>query len=381
MIGIKYISPADNSGYGVAAKAYLKGLIRSGIPVTWTPLVKGRALGLGYESFNGDILQDVSDDKMLRSVCGLRVNYDTVIIHAVPEYISHFISREPEKRWIAYTAWETDIIPTHWPKLFEPCRGILVPSHFSKQAFLRRGVSCPVHVIPHIAMEQRPSVAEWFQDIDPGCFVFYTIAEWVPRKACDLTVQAYLRAFKSSDNCRLIIKTGPYDQSLPGWRQRLFPVRRQISRMQSCYKQPARIELIDKNISKEQIDALHRRGDCFVSLTRGEGWGLGAFEAAAAGNPVVISGYGGQIEYLPGDYPYLVDYNLVHVKQNRRWNSYGADQLWAEPKLEHAVYLLRRLAKNLSEARLIGEMLKTRITRQYGEKVVIKKLLNWLRQL
>ena len=49
MLGIKYISPLDNTGYGLAAKAYLKGLIRSGVPVTWTPLVQGRSLGLGYE--------------------------------------------------------------------------------------------------------------------------------------------------------------------------------------------------------------------------------------------------------------------------------------------------------------------------------------------
>jgi glycosyltransferase involved in cell wall biosynthesis len=230
-------------------------------------------------------------------------------------------------------------------------------------------------------MEQKPTAAAWFQDIDPKCFVFYTIAEWIPRKACELTIHAFLRAFQSSDNCRLIIKTGLYDRSLPGWQQRLFPVRRQILRIRSCYKQPAKVELIDKNISREQINALHRRGNCFVSLTRGEGWGLGAFEAAAAGNAIVITGYGGQIEYLPENYPYLVNYNLVHVKQNRRWSSYGANQVWAEPDVVHAAHLLRRLLTNAREAKQIGEALKTNMANRYGEKVVIEKLLDLLKQL
>ena len=383
MIGIKYISPADNTGYGIAAKAYLKGLIRSGISLTWTPLVKGRSLGLGYEPFQGAILPGLNQahDQSLLSVCGSLVAYDTVIIHAVPEYIPHFIAREPQKRWIAYTAWETDIIPSHWPKLFDQCSAILVPSNFSKEAFLRRGISCPIHVIPHIATEQPLSANEWFQDIAPECFVFYTIAEWIPRKACDLTIQAYLRAFSAADNCRLLVKTGKYDSSLPRWLKPFKTIRRQISQMSSYYKKPAKIEIIEGNISQEQLNALHGRGNCFVSLTRGEGWGLGAFEAGAAGNPVIITGYGAQNEYLPADYPGLVNYNLVQVRPNRKWNSYEADQVWAEPDLEHAVSLMRQLAENPKKAKQIGEMLKTRIFHHYQEKVIIEKLLKLLKRL
>jgi glycosyltransferase involved in cell wall biosynthesis len=371
MIGIKYISPADNSGYGVAAKAYLKGLIRSGVPITWTPLVKGRSLGLGYEP--GHI---VPDDELLRSVCNLPINYDTVIIHAVPEYIPYFVSKEPEKRWIAYSAWETNIIPAHWPKLFEPCQAILVPSNFSKEAFLRRGVSCPIHVIPHIATEQKLSTIELFPDLSPECFVFYTIAEWIPRKACNLTIQAYLKAFTAADNCMLIVKTGKYDQAYSRWLKLFQTVRRQISQMRSRYRHPAKIKIMDQNLSKEEINALHGRGNCFVSLTRGEGWGLGAFEAAKVGNPVVITGHGGQTEYLPKNYSELVNYSLVHVKSNARWSSYEADQVWAEPEVEHAASLLRDLATNPVKAKKIGALLKNRIRKHYHEKMIIENLLN-----
>ena len=39
-------------------------------------------------------------------------------------------------------------------------------------------------------------------------------------------------------------------------------------------------------------DAIHAIGDCYVSLTHGEGWGMGAFDAATLGKPVLITGWG-----------------------------------------------------------------------------------------
>lgn len=38
-LGLKYISLAEHSGYGEAARAYLHGLSQASVPLTWTPLV------------------------------------------------------------------------------------------------------------------------------------------------------------------------------------------------------------------------------------------------------------------------------------------------------------------------------------------------------
>ena len=42
---------------------------------------------------------------------------------------------------------------------------------------------------------------------------------------------------------------------------------------------------------------------------RGGGWG--AFEAARLGKPVIMTGYGGQLDYLDAELSHLVDYTLV----------------------------------------------------------------------
>jgi hypothetical protein len=53
-----------------------------------------------------------------------------------------------------------------------------------------------------------------------------------------------------------------------------------------------------EDVSGRVIDAVHATGDCYVSLSHGEGWGMGAFDAATLGKPVLIAPYGGPADYL-----------------------------------------------------------------------------------
>jgi hypothetical protein len=39
MRGLKYISWADNSGYGIAAKAYVEALTHASVEIPWTPML------------------------------------------------------------------------------------------------------------------------------------------------------------------------------------------------------------------------------------------------------------------------------------------------------------------------------------------------------
>src|ERR1019366_10116369 len=72
-----------------------------------------------------------------------------------------------------------------------------------------------------------------------------------------------------------------------------------LATMLARHSDPPAISLMTGELADDDLHALHIRGDCFVSLCRSEGWGLGAFDAAAYGNPVVTTGHGGHLEYLP----------------------------------------------------------------------------------
>src|SRR5262249_31342393 len=114
-----------------------------------------------------------------------------------------------------------------------------------------------------------------------------------------------------------------------------------LARLLQHVPDPASVVLINEELSEEQLYALHLLGDCYVSLCRSEGWGMGAYEAAWLGKPIVMTGFGGQRAYLPPEYSYLVDYNLVPAHDSLVGTSYSPDQMWADPHLTHAATLMR----------------------------------------
>ena len=105
-----------------------------------------------------------------------------------------------------------------------------------------------------------------------------------------------------------------------------------------------------RELSDDEVAALHHRGDCFVSLCRSEGWGLGAFDAAAQGNPVVTTGFGGHLDYLTGS-PHLVRYDLVPVRRPRRIPELRPRTSdWAQPDVDHGAELLRQVVTDRRQA-------------------------------
>ncbi|MEI6102537.1 MAG: glycosyltransferase [Methanothrix sp.] len=384
--GIKYVSLYEKSGYGYAAKAYLLGLIKTGIPITWTPMIPGKGWGLGYAPFLGREIGDTDLD----SVCNLNIKYDTIILHLTPEYYPLWLKREPGKRMIGYTVWETDKPPRHWPALLNTMDLLLVPSQWNKEIFIRWGVTRPILVIPHIAINSNPmrSPSNASQSsYDMSCwgigaddYVFYSIGMWTARKALGNTIQCYLDNFTADDNTLLLIKTTKFDHTKRYFWRFFSHTEGAVKKILKDYRNPARVKLIDEEISGEDILNLHARGDCYISLCRSEGWGLGAFDAASFGKPIIITGYGGQREYLPGHLAYLVDYRLVPVIDAVGKKSYSQDQRWAEPNLTHASKLIRQVFEERNTADHRGIMLSRHIHECFNESVIIPSLIQAIKQ-
>jgi glycosyltransferase involved in cell wall biosynthesis len=135
------------------------------------------------------------------------------------------------------------------------------------------------------------------------------------------------------------------------------------------------VHLVTRDLSNGEISALHARGDCFVSLTRSEGWGIPAFDAATAGNPVVITGYGGHLDYLDDATAYIVDYESVEVRDPWGALSYTPDQHWAEASIEHAATLMRRVADDPAEAAARGRAASDNIHRDFSPAVIAERFV------
>jgi glycosyltransferase involved in cell wall biosynthesis len=373
--GLKYVSCPDQYGYGTAALAYIHGFLHSGIPVTWTPVIAGKPWA-GRHLPVGRLFRDY---QALQPVCNRAIDYNAVIIHAVPEQYPDWIRREKGKFLIGYSVWETDRLPGHWPFILNRMGLIMVPTQWNRDVYRRSGVSVPIEVIPHIHAplpEADPS-PPW--DIDENERVFYTVGDWTNRKAVWKTIRCYLGAFSAADPTVLVVKTSRYDLTRNSHWRRFFNTSSRLKKLLRRHACPARVLLLNSRLDRSQIAALHARGECFVSLAHSEGWGLAAFEAAGAGNPVIITDYGGPREYLPADLAFMVKSSEIPVHDPAGSPSYGRDQLWGDPDLEEAKNHLRYVFHQRDISRRKGEQLAAYVRGSFSEEAVMGRMKKILR--
>src|SRR5208282_2856571 len=155
-IGVKYIAYGNSSGYALAAIAYARALHNAGVPVWWQPWFLGPrpamwrpATGLSSlplaHAAEGDAA--LADLPALVKAISRPIDYDTVLVHTVPEHWPRFF--EADKRTVGYTVWEADALPAHWPKLLNAMDALVVPSRMNAEVFARAGIDRPLHVVAH----------------------------------------------------------------------------------------------------------------------------------------------------------------------------------------------------------------------------------------
>ena len=100
---------------------------------------------------------------------------------------------------------------------------------------------------------------------------------------------------------------------------------------------------IDGVLDRADMMGLQSVCDCFVSLHRSEGFGLGIAEAMALGKPVVATNFGGAADLLAPDRACPIGYRLVPVASGEYPG--GKGQFWADPDIDEAAAAMRRIAE------------------------------------
>jgi glycosyltransferase involved in cell wall biosynthesis len=395
-IGVKYIAYANSSGYGLSALGYVRALHNIGVPVWWQPSFLGgpadriwrpdqgfAALPLARATAGDAPLSDLP--ALARALCR-PIEYDTVIMHTVPEHWPRIAERG--KQNIGYTTWETDALPDHWPPLLALPDKVFVPSTGNGELFRRGAGGRPVHVVPHIRRHawNTPTPDEKIAlrrklGIPGDHFIFYTIGVWDPRKALGDLVALFAREFTARDKVTLLIKTSSAPSSFAAGAQPGSPIPVLVrAEVDAAYAETgvsaAPIALLAADdISGRTIDVLHAIGDCFISVTHGEGWGLGPFDAATLGKPVIITGWGGHLDFLGADYPGLIAYTMAPVSGWLHGASYRPTQQWAIADRHDAARLLRRMMSHYADQIPAASAARERILNAFAEPVIARRLI------
>jgi len=359
---VEYTAPiTDGSGYARAARANIKALIDAGVEVTLNPISFEEAspdLGeFGKKYIYPNIRRDVIPTHQ--------------IIHTTPEFWEKY--RKPGIPTINYTIWETTRLHKDWPKYINNNTDVLVVGcEWNVKVFRDSGVTVPIYSLPHpVRIEGLPPKPFDIAGVPDDAFVFYNINQWTERKNPLANIISYWRAFTPEDNVALVLKTYRSDYS-EGEKNAIRDTIRRLKKLSPADYHPP-IYLILDMLSEDEIDSLHMRGDCYVSLDRGEGFGLSTATAGAFGKPVIATGFGGALEYLKEDNSYLVDYVLEPVRSMPWCPWYRLEQDWAYPSQVHGAELMRKVYDNREEAAEKGRLLKGYIETNLSYEAIGKR--------
>ena len=191
-------------------------------------------------------------------------------------------------------------------------------------------------------------------------------------------LELFLKAFTSRDNVVLLLKTsseGPKDET-DKWSR---PTDKMVEDWVLKFPDPPGVRIINDTVSQNSINAIHRIGDCFLSFTRGEGWGLGLFEAAGLGNPVLCTGWGGQTEFLAGIPGSLIDYTLVPVVCSEMRETHTRGHRWAQVDDAKAISAMRHVFENPRQSKQQALVYSQVLKHQYSVESITRRILEVVR--
>ncbi len=258
---------------------------------------------------------------------------------------------------IGFWAWELPEFPDRWRESFKHLDEVWVPSTFVNNAVAAKS-PIPVLTIPHVvSMEGTILGALSRQDfeIPEQCFVFlsmFDIHSIAQRKNPYGSIIAFQTAFAADDtSAMLVIKINNADEA-------------SVKSLQEFIGEHRNILIVQRHLSRQEVNALIGMCDCFVSLHHSEGFGLGPAEAMALGKVALLTNWSGNTEYMTTKNCIGIDYSLTAL--DRDYGPYEKGQVWASPNIEDAAQAMREIARNATLAEEIGRNARRTIEEDFS---------------
>jgi glycosyltransferase involved in cell wall biosynthesis len=293
--------------------------------------------------------------------------YDVNVIEVAADQLPSMFKTLGEARLqnsynVLRTAWELPAAPKEWAPWLMRVDEIWVPTTFVQQAF-RPIYDGPIHIVPHcVETEAATEYGRTHFGMDHDRFYFMFSFDYfsVPARKNPLGVlRAFQLAFPNiEENVGLVIKS--------------TSTKNQHARIKAMIAKAAaedpRIIVLDRVMSRDEVLSLIRQSDCYVSLHRSEGFGLGIAEAMSFGNIVIATDYSGSTDFVSERTGFPVAYTRRALRDAEYMH--GAGQSWAEPDENAAAEAMRRAFYDQAERRRRAAAGKTLIQTRYGRENV-----------
>jgi GT2 family glycosyltransferase/glycosyltransferase involved in cell wall biosynthesis len=261
---------------------------------------------------------------------------------------------------IAYWAWEQPQFPDAWVPQAAYYDEIWCPSDFVRRAVAEK-IQLPVRVMPHaITVPRSAGDARPRFGLPAGRFLFlflYDLNSYQERKNPQAVIEAYRRAFPDEQGVGLVIKTHNRERNAEAF-----------ARLQASLAGLSQAQLVSATLPRAEVHALEAACDCFVSLHRSEGFGLGVAECMALGKPVISTDWSATAEFVTEENGCPVKASVITL--DRDHGPYRKGGTWADPDIDHAAWHMRRLAADPALALRLGATAKADMAARFSPEVV-----------
>jgi glycosyltransferase involved in cell wall biosynthesis len=342
---LKFVAPVRwSSGYSDMSRRFIYGLQKYSDWEMTIDLVCPE-----YKTDFGELGKSV--DKLVN----LKLDHDALIFFFPPEnYFLH--QRRDDKVNIIFTMFETDRVNKDWVEMCNKADAVLVPSTWNVKLFKDSGVKVPVYYVPTpFIREGSKKDAQGLAGVESSDYMFYSIMQWGERKNPSGLIHAYLSAFSGIHDVVLYLKAhvnldSEIDRALV--EAKVAEARGQII----LYHYPKIVVQAGRTLSHEEMENIHKRGDCFVSPHRGEGFGLPIFDAMTFGNPVITTDGTGNADFTKPFNSFLLKATKRPIFNMERWNAiYDSTMNFLDPDINQLKEQMFRAYSHKEFAKEIGK--------------------------
>lgn len=324
--------------YGLIACQLLRHLTRLGVHVN--------AVGMGKTVMDSqpDDVRAVTSRPLRPSLGGIVLGYPT-------GYANHSALLHCGPR-VAVTMFESSKIPPNWIEPLNQMDAVVVPSTFCRDVFATCGVTVPIHVVP-LGVGQ---VYRYQERTQGRPLTFLAFLDRGKRKGFIVALQAFLRAFGESMDYRLILKgrkpKKPLELTNPN------------------------IEVVQQDMSEEELYQLYLRADVLINPHKGEGFGIIPREFAGTGGIALTTNWSGTADDL-SEWGWSLPYTLERADWEGHRNLTGQDLgEWAAPDTDGVASKLLHVVAHIDAYRVMARYHAERVPELYSWRGFAEQVLS-----
>ena len=268
-------------------------------------------------------------------------------------------------------AWELPNYPTVWAEKLRLFDDVWAISDFVSSSLTSSGVK-NFHVGQSVERNSIPLLSRKYFGIRESAFAllhFFDAKSYPTRKNPHAAVELFkrIRAARPYDDLQLVLKVRSGDEDAGKFAEGFLE------------GLPRDVLFISTNLSSHEALSLVACNDCFVSLHRSEGFGRGLAEAMWFGRLALGTGWSGNCDFMNKENSLFVNHSLVDVREGDY--PYWQQQKWAQPDIDHALYLALKAIDSLSFAKKIASLGQSSAAINCSNRAVGVRKLERLRQI